>query len=209
MRLFFLITLPFMTALFTLTACGDQRGDGTQFIEEGEMQVMELKDTCSCDSLDENTEGLALLNDEVYTGVCRLNYPNTEIKYMTKDFMNGQLHGEVTYFDRAGEVLMEEVYASGEKKQNGEGAPQNCNCMDLEQKLMAGETQERALLDDMPFTGMCEEKYPDSDQTYIEIHYKNGLRHGFTTYFDRKGGTMFMEKYEKGQLIKTINEKNK
>jgi antitoxin component YwqK of YwqJK toxin-antitoxin module len=170
---------------------------------------MDLKDTCSCDSLTENEEGLALLDGEIYTGVCRSNYPNSEKKYITKDYMNGQLHGEVTFFDPTGGVLMEEVYTEGKKKRNGGGAPQNCDCSELVQKTVPGVPEPRFMLDDLPFTGKCEEKYPNSDQTYIEIYYKDGLRDGFATYFNRNGGTMFMEKYENGELIKTINEEEK
>jgi len=199
--LLFLLSLAF--------ACSGEKQDGLEFIEQGEMSSVDIQDTCSCDDLMEDESGITVLDTSVYTGVCQLNYPDSDIKYITKDYMNGLLHGEVTYFDRSGKVLVEEIYVNGEKKRSGEGAPHNCDCSELEQKMIVGETQPVFLLDGMPFTGMCKEKYPNSDQTYIEIHYDNGLRNGFATYFDATGNSMFMEKYEDGVLVKTINAANK
>lgn len=205
----FLLVFPLIFTAVVMVACGGEKQDGSEFIVQGEMASVALQDTCSCDDLIEDENGNTFLDTAIYTGVCRLNYPNTEIQYMTKDYMNGQLHGEVTYFDREGNVLVEEIYVNGSKKRSGEGAPISCDCSELEQKMVVGESQPIFLLDGLPFTGVCNEKYPNSDQTYIEIHYDNGLRNGFATYFDKMGNSMFTEKYEDGVLVKTINAADK
>lgn len=196
--------LPIIAAGFLLVNCGSKTEP--DMIEQGVMMNSSLTDTCFCDSLTMNDNGVYLFDDKEFTGVCIHNYPGTETQYMVKSMLKGKLHGSVTYFDKMGEILMEEVYENGEKKRTGSGAPLTCDCAELEQFDAPGEPYPRFLLDGIPFNGKCIDKYADIDQTYMERNYKEGLLDGFSIYYDRFGNTMYMDKYEQGAHIKTIHE---
>lgn len=189
-----------------ITSCSSEPKEKPNLIEEGEMMTSTVADTCLCDDLTEDSLGIHYKNDTLFTGVCIHNYPNSDLNYMVKSIMSGKLHGNVTYYDREGGVLVEEIYEDGQKKRTGDGAPQECDCTELEAVSSPGERASRYFLDGIPFTGRCFEKYADSDQVYMEIKYENGIRQGYTTFFDKDGKTMFMEKYDRGELIKTIYE---
>lgn len=174
-------------------------------VEEGEMSEINTSDTCACDELKDSAT-VYYKDKTPYTGVCVYNYPNTENPYMVKGVMNGKLHGKVTYYDQSGEVIMEELYEGGRKKRNGNSAPITCECSELDIQPIPGSTVKRAFLDEIPFTGTCIKHYPESDQKYMDASYKNGVLDGFTTYFDKTGVPLYMEKYERGELLKVIHD---
>ncbi len=199
---------PFLTIILSLilfAQCDNSKPE-VDLIQEGSMMNSPVQDTCLCDDLAVDSLGVFSKNDSLFTGVCILNYPNTDLKYVVKGILNGALHGNVIYYDKMGNVLVEEVYEDGEKKRTGDGAPLVCDCAELEQVSSPGETIKRSFLDDIPYTGKCHKKYPDMDQVYMEVNYKSGLLEGFTIFYDKTGETMYMEKYEKGELIKVIYE---
>lgn len=199
MRILAICLLPFLVFCY----CSSSNED-SNLIEAGSIMATNTADTCFCESLEEDSAGNLLLDSVLYTGVCIYNYPGTDAKYMVKSLLNGKLHGQVSYYDQLGEILMQEMYENGQKKRSGDGAPQHCNCSELKQVNSPGEAISRSFLDDIPFTGTCTEKYVDSDQTYMEVNYNSGLIDGFTTFYDRAGKTLYMEKYEKGKLVKVI-----
>jgi len=198
------LTLVFLSVIF-LVSCGGNKAD-SNLIEQGNILMSESLDTCLCDSLTKDSSGIFFQGDALFTGVCIYNYPNSDKKYMVKGILGGKLHGKVVYYDQQGKILMEEVYDNGTKKRTGDGAPLVCDCSELEKKKLSGELISRWFLDEIPYSGKCLKKYPESDQTYLESAYKNGLREGYTIYFDQQGNTLYMEKYEKGDLIKIIHQ---
>ena len=188
-----------------LLSCGG--GDSEKnLIEAGTMMSSAPVDTCLCDDLSEDSLGNYFKDERPYNGVCVYNYPQSNQKYMVKGIMNGKLHGKVIYYDNQGNVLVEEVYENGQKKRTGDGAPMTCDCAELEIKKMPGESIQRSFLEDIPFSGTCTKKFPESEQVYIESNYKNGLQEGYTSYYDKMGNTLYMEKYEHGELLKIIHQ---
>lgn len=186
-------------------ACSSSE-DEVDLIEAGSIMATNATDTCFCEVLVEDSLGNLSLDSTLFTGVCIYNYPGTKEKYMVKSLLNGKLHGLVSYYDQQGQILLEEMYENGQKKRTGDGAPQTCNCSELKQITSPGEPLSRSFLDDIPFTGKCIEKYVNSDQTYMEVSYNKGLLEGFTTFYDQTGNTLYIEKYENGQLVKVIYE---
>lgn len=191
--------------LVLFVQCNNSKAD-TDLIQEGIMMNSPAQDTCSCEDLILDSLGVFKKSDSLFTGVCILNYPNTDLNYVVKGILNGTLHGTVTYYDKAGNVLVEEIYEEGRKKRTGDGAPLVCDCAELELVSSPGETIKRSFLDDIPFSGKCQKKYMDTEQIYMEVQYKSGLLDGFTIFYDKFGDTMYMEKYENGELIKIIYE---
>lgn len=188
-----------------LGACSNGNQD-KNLIEEGNLMHSEPVDTCLCDDLFEDSLGTYFKDEKPYNGVCVHNYPESNQKYMVKGIMNGKLHGKVIYYDNQGRVLVEEVYENGHKKRTGDGAPIACDCSELDIKKMSGESIQRSFLDDIPFSGTCTKKFPESEQVYMEAYYKNGLQEGFTSYYNQSGKTLYMEKYEHGELLKIIHQ---
>ena len=195
--------LVLIVSVILFSQCGGNT-DEVNLIEEGTMMNSPAQDTCSCDDLALDSLGVFTNNDTLYTGVCVLTYPGTDMKYVVKGIMNGALHGAVTYYDKAGNVLVTETYQDGRKKRTGDGAPLDCDCTELDIKSSPGESITRSFLDDIPFTGKCNEKYPESNQVYMEVDYKSGLLDGYSVFYDKAGNTMYMERYEKGELLKVI-----
>jgi antitoxin component YwqK of YwqJK toxin-antitoxin module len=163
-------------------------------------------DTCFCNVLDKDTTGLYLLKAKKYTGMCIENYPETAAKYIEKSLLEGQLHGKIKYFDKLGNVLIEEIYESGKKIRSGEVDIIECDCSELDPKLSSTQgVPNRYYLDGIPYTGTCHKSYPDVSQKYMEVSYEQGVHHGRTTYFNKDGSIMYTEKYEKGELISTYH----
>ncbi len=198
------LTLALLSVLFII-GCNRGKVD-SNLIEQGLIMTSEPLDTCFCDSLAKDDEGRFLQRDQLFTGVCVYNYPETDVKYMVKGILGGKLHGKVIYYDQTGKVLMEEVYENGTKKRTGDGAPIVCDCSELEKKELVGATISRWFLDEIPFSGKCIKKYPETDQTYLEANYKNGLPDGYTIYYGQDGQTLYMEKYVNGDLIKILHD---
>lgn len=191
--------------LVFLASCGGNKKDKS-LIEEGSLMSVEPIDTCMCDDLIEDSLGNYFKDDKPFNGVCVYNYPESDQKYMVKGIMDGKLHGKIIYYDTQGKVLVEEVYENGRKKRTGDGAPMACDCSELELKKMPGESIQRFFLDDIPFSGTCTKKFPETDRVYMEANYKNGLQEGFTSYYDQAGNTLYMEKFEHGELLKIIHQ---
>jgi len=206
MKTFSLIPLIF----FFLVSCSGSKKDidESNLIEQGEINTIAHADTCLCDSLIKDTQGNLTQNDEIFTGICTHNYPNSDTKYMVKSILKGKLHGSVSYYDREGTLLMTEVYSEGERKNSGIETALSCNCSELKATQLIEPKMSQFFLNEVPFNGKCVEKYPNSDQVYMEISYVKGFLHGFTTYFDKRGNVMYMEKYENGVLQKVIQSEN-
>jgi antitoxin component YwqK of YwqJK toxin-antitoxin module len=206
MKTFALILLIFS---FLVSCSGSDKDiDESNLIEKGEINTIAQTDTCSCDSLLTDTEGNFTKNGEVFTGICTHNYPNSDLKYMVKSILKGKLHGSISYYDREGELLMTEVYSEGERKNSGVQTALNCDCSELKATELIEPKLSQYFLNEVPFNGKCIEKYPNSEQIYMEITYLKGFLHGFTTYFDKQGKVMYMEKYENGVLQKVIQSED-
>ncbi len=202
MRTFFIVIvcLPF------LVACGEKNKGDIDLIEKGVVLTSNVADTCFCNVLVTNADGDLYQDDLLFTGVCILNYPNSDEKYIVKNILSGKLHGSVLYYDKMGNVLVEEIYQDGNRKRSGNSAPLSCDCSELEHNDIPESNSKLVLLDGIPYTGKCYEKYPNSDQASVEIGYTKGVLNGFSIFYDRQGNTMYMEKYEAGELIKVIYE---
>jgi hypothetical protein len=195
--------LGLLFCLILFAQCNNNKSD-VDLIQQGEMMNSPAQDTCLCDDILVDSLGVFTQDDTLFTGVCILNYPNTDLKYVVKGILNGSLHGTVTYYDKMGNILVEEVYVDGEKKRTGDRAPLVCDCSELTQSTDPGETIKRSFLDEIPYNGKCIKRYAGMDQIYMEVDYKSGLLDGFTIFYDKVGDTMYMEKYEEGVLIKII-----
>jgi hypothetical protein len=187
-----------------LYACGEQHVDKST---DGSISQTTVADTCNCDMLVTDTTGLHTLSDTAFTGVCLSYYEGSDDKYLEKNLLEGRLHGKVTYFDRTGQILLEEMYENGAQKRTGSpGENMTCNCAELEFVNTHDPNYPTiAKLDDVPFTGRCEEKYPDSEQLSLESNYKKGLLNGYTVYYNRDGSSILMEHYENGMLVSAVN----
>ncbi|MEO9533007.1 MAG: hypothetical protein ABJG68_00030 [Crocinitomicaceae bacterium] len=194
-----------LSLVFGVLSCGsesDQIPPATN--NSGTVMQSSLMDTCFCAELDVDSTGVFYKKEAKYTGMCIENYPETEIKYIEKSLLEGRLHGKIKFFDKQGNVLIEEIYENGDKKRSGEVEILDCDCSELTLKVSTTPgIPNRYYLDDIPYTGTCHEFYPGIDQKYMEVSYKQGVHHGRTTYFNKDGSTMYSEKYEKGELTNT------
>lgn len=187
---------------FLLFSCSD--GQREDIVEPGEVLSTDLPDTCSCDELTQDSLGFYYSSDGLYSGVCISNYPNTDLRYIEKNILEGKLHGKVTYYDKAGKVLMEEIYESGKSKRSGDNL--ECQCSELiEMKQADVRLPSRYSLDDIPFSGKCKTYFGDSVTVAMEASYENGYLHGYTTYYGKSGEKLYMEKYYQGVLETLIN----
>jgi antitoxin component YwqK of YwqJK toxin-antitoxin module len=156
--------------------------------------------TIHCDSL-------SLINDTLsvdglpYTGTCYLNYPNSNQKYIEKQLLDGILNGSIFYYDQSGNVILEEFYEKGVKK-GTKNEILVVNCKDL--KIKEIEEEPIYYYNDVKFTGTCHDYYPNSEQVYIEKHYKDGMLNGYTTYFNKDGSVLMMSKFEDNKLISEV-----
>lgn len=193
-----------ITSVFSLLILGcAEENKELDLVADGTMMSSEEVDTCLCNDLLIDTVNNTLTQDnEPFTGICIYNYPLTDKKYMVKSLLDGKLHGKISYYDQQGNFLMEEIYQNGNKKRSGINAPIDCECNELSSNKNTGLTY----LDGIPFTGKCSEKLPETDKPYLEVAYLEGKKDGFTIFYDRNGETLYMEKYEKGELIKVIRE---
>ena len=154
--------------------------------------------------MDLDSTGIHLFKEKLYTGICIEYYPGTESKYIEKSILSGYLHGKSSFYDKSGNLLVEEIYENGKKKRSGEVMPLTCDCSELIKTTdISPDGITRYMLDDIPYTGTCEKFYPDSSNIYMEVNYKNGLLEGRSTYYNKDGSKMYTEKYEKGVLITT------
>jgi len=188
-----------------LLGCNSNSNSGNTF-NDGNVNANNTSDTCECNLLVADSSGLYVLNDNYYTGVCVSYYPNTKTTYIEKHYLGGKLHGKVTYFDKNGKSLFQEMYESGKQKRSGNlDHTLSCDCSELNYEKISGSSGPIARLDDIPFTGKCTKYYEGTKQLYMESNYKNGKLDGYTIYYKRDGSTILMETYNSGELIKSTN----
>jgi hypothetical protein len=197
---------PFLF-LVTIFSCTENISSEEEVLNDsGTVKQSELEDTCSCNDLDIDSTGNHFLDAEIYTGICVQSYPETDLKYIEKSILNGRLHGKVTYYDKYGEIILEEIYEEGDQKRSGAVDALNCDCSELDKVEIPGsQGAMRYMLDDIPYTGICVKYYPESAQIYMEANYENGLPDGYTTYYNKDGSTLLMEKYDNGVQVKAIH----
>jgi len=199
-----LVSYYFLT--FVLLSCGDNANKNST--NDGNLNSTNHQtDTCNCSLLNIDSLGTHLLDSSLYTGNCVSYYEGTTNKYIEKNLLKGKLHGKVIYYDKAGELLFEEIFENGKQKRNGAlDQTLTCDCNELELlKTNDPIISTIAKLDDIPFTGKCKKFYKDSEQLYMESDYKNGFLEGRIIYYNRDGSTILIEKYFSGQLIGTMN----
>jgi len=171
-------------------------------IEMGNNKESESIELCNCDDLSENDKKELTLNGQVYTGNCFLDYPQSDQKYIEKQILNGKVHGKITYFDKQGNVLFEETYNNGNLLGDLENKS-TCSCAELTIK----ETDDGVVknyLNDILYTGGCEDYFPNTNQLYLESNYKDGLLNGFTIYYQKDGSVLMMQEYKDGVLMEDI-----
>ena len=200
-----LAILPFLS-LVILSCSGENGSDESLVNESGKVMQSEFLDTCQCSDLEIDSTENYFKDGEPYTGICLDYYPTTTDKYIEKNLLRGRLHGKVTYFSKDGTVLIEEIYEKGNKKRSGEVDILNCACSELEKEAThIPQVPFRFKLDGIPYTGKCEEYYPESDQVYVSRNYKDGIPDGHTVYYNKDGSTLMIERYENGILVQAIN----
>lgn len=185
----------------TFISC-ETKEDNEVSIELGHNKEIENLPECNCDSLTLNESDQLVLSESIFTGICFLNYPGGDQKYIEKQILDGTIHGKITYFDKSGEVLFDETYNNGKLLNNAENKSR-CNCMDLVMKDGENNLMKNYLNESL-FTGTCQDFFPNSDQIYLEANYKNGLLDGFTIYYQKDGSVSLMQDFKEGVLIEDI-----
>lgn len=192
--------------LFICSCTGDSDESENLTSDTGKVMKSEFLDTCKCAALDVDSLGNHFRDGEKFTGICMDYYPGSTDKYIEKNLLSGRIHGKVTYYSKDGEMLIEEIYENGQKKRSGEVDVLNCPCTELKkEETHIPQVPFRYLLDGIPYTGTCEEFYPESNQLYVSRQYKNGVMDGHTVFYNRDGSTLMIEKYESGLLISVVN----
>jgi len=167
-------------------------------VELGANKGIEDVQVCHCDSLNMNDRSELMFKGEVFTGVCELYYPNSTNKYVSKQILNGKINGSIFYYDKEGNILVEEEYVNG-KKIGEKDQILLVNCKDLSVKEVSN--QKIYYYNEKPFTGTCQDFYPNSNQAYLVSDYKDGKLNGYTTYFNKDGSVLIMNKYKDNELV--------
>ena len=188
-----------LTLVLLVVSCNSESDSTT--IELGENKTIDMSASCHCDSLKTDSTEILKLQNDVFTGTCFSNYPNSDQKYIEKEILKGEYHGKVTYFDKQGKTLYSETYSKGTAMGDLDNQP-NCNCMDIETKDENG--VKKHFYKNSLYTGKCSDNFPDTDQVYLEANYKDGLLHGYTIYYKKDGAVLMMHNYENGEIIKEI-----
>ena len=182
-----------------LLSCNSNSHKKETVVEMGSNKEIKSVEICNCDSLLKNEEGLMTLNQQPFTGICELYYPNSSTKYMSQQLLDGEVNGSIFYYDKDGNVILEEEYVKG-KKIGEKDEILHVNC----KELVAKENEREGKIyyySEKPFTGSCEDYYPNSDQVYLVSNYKNGKLNGYTTYFNKDGSVLIMNKYENNNIV--------
>lgn len=193
--------LIFLT--FLSIGCNSVENESTESL--GENRQVESVETCLCDDLKTDVKGLLMKDGHLYTGECVINYKQTDQTYIEKQILNGELNGKIIYYAIDGKVLFEEKYEKGKHQLNLDVENITCNCADL--KKESRNNQIVYLYEGQLFRGQCYYNFPGIDQPYIKITYADGLRSGFTWYYNKVGDVLYTEKYEANELVKVIHPK--
>lgn len=197
--------LVFFSSLF-LFSCSEQSQKKEEFTE-GTVKQEGRADSCLCVDLLVDSTGFHSKGGKAYTGVCTDYYPGSEDKYIEKNLLDGYLHGTVVYYSRSGDELMKEMYQKGVKRQSGDTDFLVCDCTDLEKVTNADpQLPNRYFLDEIPYTGRCQQFFPETNQMSVESHYKKGLLDGYTSYYDKQGNTLYIEEYQMGTLVNILHQ---
>lgn len=171
-------------------------------VEMGNNKEIVALEECMCDSLIPNVNNEFELNGKVFTGNCIDNYPMSDQKYIEKQILNGKPHGKIIYYDKIGEILIEEMYKDGNLVGNiGENSNQ-CACAELITKAV--DSTSKTFLNDILFSGHCEDFFPNAEQISLEANYNQGLLNGFTIFYKRDGESLMIQEYDNGRLINEI-----
>ena len=171
----------------------EEKEDKEGKADEDISQTIRAVETCDCgDLIVQEQDGKALKGTKAFTGACFSNYPNVDQKYEERIYKAGELVS-ITYFDKVGQVLTHTDYEDGKAVKDRT----TCGCDELEyDKLMSA-----SLLDDKRFSGVCRSYYPNSEQIYLQERYRNGIRHGYSTMYDKQGHVLMLKEYENGKLV--------
>lgn len=194
------LVFPIIVFLFWSCNSAESKGSTESF---GENKSEGSVASCLCTELIQNAKGELEKDGKLFTGNCFLNYENSDIKYIEKQLVNGLINGMVKYFSKEGEIIFEEKFEKGSHQVDLEIENIRCDCSLLSKK----DTDNKSYYKGQLFKGTCFSLFPLIEQPYIEVSYQGGLRDGFTTYYSKIGDILYIEKYEKGELIKTIYPK--
>lgn len=199
--------MRFLIPLILLAAISCAGNNDSKKTSDGSIADTDLSDTCDCNDLVIDSLGAHYLHDSLFTGICVSYFVNTKSKYIEKSLLKGKLHGKVLFYDKSGEILLQEYYENGKQKRSGiTDKSLTCDCNELVMRSNTDPTiPSQYWLDDMPYSGKCEKYYPDSEQLSLEVNYKNGYQDGYTIYYNRDGSTILMERYTSGILVSTVN----
>ena len=197
------VLVLFAIALF-LIGCGENV-ELSESTDNGTINTVDLESECLCEELVFNEDSLAEFEGEPFTGMCYSNYPNSETRYMEKHFLTGVLHGKVFIYDKEGNVIAEEEYTNGENTLSATESFVPCKCSELRVEEGVNGAPNKKYKNTLPFTGICHEYFPGTEDVYMEISYQNGILHGYCKYYDVEGNQLYMEEYNKGVLEAVIN----
>lgn len=181
----------------------DSLSDSDNVVELGESKTGGDIIVCNCEDLTKDSIGILNYNGIPFTGNCLIKYQNSEKTYIEKQILNGQINGKIKYFNRSGKVLFEENFVQGEFKLDLSQESIHCNYKSLTFKQEG--FFKKCYYNDMLFTGTCSDQYPNSDQDYFKSTYKDGLLHGYNTYYDKNGEILYQEKYRSDTLVKVVH----
>ena len=189
---------------FGLIACSENI-ELSESEDIGTIKNIDQELECSCDSLELSADSSMLYNDTLFTGKCFMNYRNTGDKYVEKHYLSGKLHGKILYYDKEGEIIAEEEYSNGVNTVSATESFVPCDCSELRLEKGANGLPNKKYKKTLPYTGVCYEYYPGTEDVYMELNYQKGLLHGYCKYYDKEGNQLYMEEYNKGVLEAVIN----
>ncbi|MCH2233989.1 MAG: hypothetical protein MK078_07025 [Crocinitomicaceae bacterium] len=187
-----------------LLACGENV-ELTESTDTGTINTIDQERECACEDLGVNADSLFTLEDTLFTGMCFSSYPGTDIRYMEKHYLAGVLHGKVFIYDKEGNVIAEEEYTNGINTLSASESFVPCKCSELRVEEGVNGAPNKKYKNTLPFTGVCHEYFPGTEDVYMEISYQNGILHGYCKYYDVEGNQLYMEEYNKGVLEAVIN----
>ena len=146
--------------------------------------------TCACETLTVKQKK-AYLKERAFTGICYSNYPETDIRYESRQYKQGIIQN-IKYYSKDGSILTNSDYLDGKKVEN----PSRCDCSDLKRSkgFGFGIFKNNGQL----FTGICRSYYPGTKNVYREERYEVGLKHGYQSILDKNGNFLHVGNYAHG-----------